>query len=747
MASAAPPPAPHSDRTDSAASPRARGRLTLPIETGMDDQVRELIDRLGADAVRNSDGTDLPGIVHELATRVYSTYFVGRGDNAWADAHPEAATRVYLMSERVGSAADGPLAIDLLAGWFDQQVRPDTACDTSRWWQVHDRTTGEALAASAWRLEPDGRTVVIGHARTGHVYTVDFLAEQVWDPTQMYNYLTNGWESDPSRVREKPFDVRDDATWAHVREHLSTWLATHPEVDVVRFTTFFYHFTLVYGPDARERFVDWFGYSASVSVPAMEAFEAEHGYALTAEDFVDEGYYNSPFRVPSRAFRDWIGFQHRFVTRRVRELTDAVHASGKEAMMFLGDNWIGTEPYGEHFTEAGLDAVVGSVGSGATCRMIADIPGVSYTEGRFLPYFFPDVFHPGGDPVAEANASWLEARRAIVRSPLDRIGYGGYLSLAVQHPDFIDRVEEIVAEFREIHDRVDGARPAAAPVRVGVLNAWGRLRSWMTHMVAHALWYRQTYSYLGVLESLAGLPLDVEFLSFDDVRAGVPEGIDVLVNAGAAGTAFSGGSAWDDASLVEAVNAFVAAGGGLIGVGEPSARPRDGVTFQLSDVLGVDREVGWGLSTARRLEVAPEHVVSTGLTRPLDVGEGTPDVVVTSPTTQVLDGSEGQVRLAVHPFGAGRAVYAAGLPYSAESSRLLLRTVLWAAHADDELDLWAPDDARTEIAHYPDQHLSLVINNSPDTVTTAVRLPATGGIEERVVTLEGGGRLWVSSGR
>ncbi len=62
-------------------------------------------------------------------------------------------------------------------------------------------------------------------------------------------------------------------------------------------------------------------------------------------------------------------------------------------MMFLGDHWIGTEPFGEYFKEVGLDAVVGSVGNGTTLRLISDIPGVKYTEGRFLPYFFPDVFH------------------------------------------------------------------------------------------------------------------------------------------------------------------------------------------------------------------------------------------------------------------------------------------------------------------------------------------------------------------
>jgi len=249
------------------------------------------------------------------------------------------------------------VSIDLLASWFADQVRPDTGCDVTHWWQAHDRTTGQELPATAWSIEADGRTVTVHEALAGHVYTVSFLAIQTWDPTQMYNYLTNGWDEDPTRVKEKPFDVRHEATWSHVRAHLSAWLTEHPEVDVVRFTTFFYHFTLVYGADATERFVDWFGYSASVSVPALEAFEEEYGYRLTAEDFVDAGYYNSPFRVPTRAFRDWINFQQRFVCSRVRELTDAVHAQGKEAMMFLGDNWIGTEPYGEHFATTGLDAV------------------------------------------------------------------------------------------------------------------------------------------------------------------------------------------------------------------------------------------------------------------------------------------------------------------------------------------------------------------------------------------------------
>lgn len=52
------------------------GRLTLPVQQGMDEQLRALLERFGADAVRNSDGTELPEIVKELATKVYATYFV-----------------------------------------------------------------------------------------------------------------------------------------------------------------------------------------------------------------------------------------------------------------------------------------------------------------------------------------------------------------------------------------------------------------------------------------------------------------------------------------------------------------------------------------------------------------------------------------------------------------------------------------------------------------------------------------------
>ena len=73
-----------------------------------------------------------------------------------------------------------------------------------------------------------------------------------------------------------------------------------------------------------------------------------------------------------------------------------------------------------------------------------------------MPYFFPDVFGEGGDPIGEAKDNWMKARRAILRSPLDRIGYGGYLKLASEWPGFIEEIQSVVGEFRQIHENMNG---------------------------------------------------------------------------------------------------------------------------------------------------------------------------------------------------------------------------------------------------------------------------------------------------
>lgn len=800
----------------------AEGRLTLPIETGIDEQILQAIERFKADAVRNSDGTELPELVKDLATKVYSTYFPARGHQEWALAHPDSWVHQFLMSAPRTALVDGPLEIDPLAGYFTHQFQPETACDLNKYWQVIDRTTGETLTGEQWQLvveDQNGQTdlaspplansvasqktkypaaparctsrpasatltetrVIIPEAKIGHEYTVDFLAKQIWDSTQMYNYITNDWQDDPARSKDLPYDVRREEVWAHMQEALDEWLVEHPEVDVVRFTTFFYHFTIVYDYAGREKFIEWFGYSASVSPEALEAFAAQYGYELTPEDFVDQGFYNNAFRSPTRRFLDWMDFQSAFVASRAAQMVEKTHKAGKEAMMFLGDNWIGMEPYGPHFPSIKLDAVVGSVGSAATCRMISDIPGVKYTEGRFLPYFFPDVFNDEGDPVGEANESWRSARRAIMRKPLDRIGYGGYLSLALKYPAFTNRMEEIITEFRAIHAGSAGQPPANAPIRVAILNAWGKRRSWMTHMVTHAQYYRQTHPWIGVLESLAGLPFDLQFLSFTEVMEDekILDNFQVIINVGAADTAFSGGPAWKNPALLTAIRAWVARGGGLIGVGQPTAlrQSQNGAStrfFQLADIFGVDEELGDGLSQRRpqtRLADSEKHfildgapVAPGGQTRllPNIVAENTRNVYAVDEGTLVLAGSQSGIDLAVNTYGRGRAVYYSGLPFDDTNAASLYRAILWAAGLENNLGnpddpLAYSSDPRVEVATYPQGENQgeqsgprektektgakiCAYNNSDETLTVHI----TGAGINQKLTLTGLAAVWLN---
>lgn len=690
------------------------GRVTLPIQDDLTVPVSDVIDAFGADAVRNSDGTWLPDDVADLGIDVYETYFPGRGDQEWARDHVDMCPQIFLTSARTPALADGPLDIDLMGGYLADQIRPNTTCERAKYWQVIDRTTGETLEPEGWRLiDGDTPIVRVDNACDGHVYQATFLAYQQWDPTQMYNYITNNWDEDPTRYKEIPYDIRHEAVWERAQERFAQWLEDHPDVTVVRFTTFFYHFTLVFNAERREQFVDWFGYTASVSPEAIEAFEAETGLSVTPEDFVQAGTHASSFVPPTPVFAAWIDFQSRFVRSRIAILTQMAHDAGKRAFMFLGDNWIGTEPYVPGFGECGIDGVAGSVGNAATCRMISDIPEVEVHEGRFLPYFFPDVFCAGGDPLGEANESWIAARRAILRRPLERIGYGGYLSLALEHPEFIARAQEICDEFRLLYDALGGKPAESAPVRVGVLNAWGAMRTWQTHMVAHALPYSFTDPYVGVLEALAGMRYDVTFLNFDDVRAGALDDLDVVINCGSAGDAFSGGEAWADPAISGALRRFVHAGGGLVGVGDPTAHPLGGAYFQLSDVFGVDRERGFTLSTDRYARSSEEHfLLADGPIDPEGL-KGVGHVAAIASDVVVLAGSPDKVGVSVREIGNGRAVYIAGLPYAARHTRLLDRALMWAASSESKWDhVGVADDPTVDVATVDDGSRLIVCNSS-----------------------------------
>lgn len=684
-----------------------RGRLTLPTDMDMVAETLELKERLGADALRDCDGTNMPEELLNQGAKVYSTYYTTRKDNAWAMANPDEIQQEYLISDRI-TARETSLSIELMRGFHTEQLKVNTIDNPKRWWEVIDRTTGEIVSPDKWSYDETTGAVIL-ESIPYHQYTVSFLAFLIWDPVHMYNFITNDWKDEEHQMT---YDVRQPKTQVYVKEKLKRWCEENPNVDVVRFTTFFHQFTLTFDDQKREKYVEWFGYSASVSPYILEQFEKWAGYPFRAEYIVDQGYHNSCFRVPSKEFRDYIEFQQIEVSKLAKELVDIVHSYGKEAMMFLGDHWIGTEPFGKYFENIGLDAVVGSVGDGVTMRMISDIKGAKYTEGRLLPYFFPDVFTEGGDPIGEAQDNWMKARRAILRSPLDRIGYGGYLKLAVEWPGFIEQIEKVVGEFRDIHNLTQGTKSHMAPFKVAILNCWGGIRRWMSNQVHHALWYREIYSYVGVIECLSGMPIDVEFINFEDVKNGIDPSIKVIINAGDADTSWSGAENWMDEQVVTTLRKFVDQGGGFIGVGEPTACQFQGRYFQLSDVLGVDRERGFSMSTDKYNTMNPEHFILEDIEGEVDFGEGKSRIYAQGDSYQILNMDGKYSRLVVNEYGKGRGVYFTGLPYSPQNCRILLRAIYYAAHMEDEMKKYYVSNVDTEVAAFAEVGKVVVINNS-----------------------------------
>ena len=65
------------------------GRLTLPTDADIIDETIRLKNLLGADALRDCDGTEMPEALLSEPVKKYATYYTTRKDNAWAMKHPE----------------------------------------------------------------------------------------------------------------------------------------------------------------------------------------------------------------------------------------------------------------------------------------------------------------------------------------------------------------------------------------------------------------------------------------------------------------------------------------------------------------------------------------------------------------------------------------------------------------------------------------------------------------------------------
>ncbi|MBR2288249.1 MAG: 1,3-beta-galactosyl-N-acetylhexosamine phosphorylase [Clostridia bacterium] len=705
-----------------------RGDFTLPGEAGYEQLTLSLAKTWGADMIRDSDGTKLSDEILQAGYGIYSTICIIRQHNAFAAEHPDSQQQVFLSSDPIVAEAD-TLVISPLAGFFDEQFVINDSEDALPYWQVWDRTAQKEVPRDHWSW--DGEHVTLQGITPWHEYTVSFLCWRIWEEINMYNHTTNHWTSEHLRQ----LDPRHPLAWEYLQKWLENWCQENPDTSVVRFTSLFYNFVWIFGNDMRlrNRFTDWASYDFTVSPAALKAFEEKYGYALTAEDFINQGKLQVTHMPPTRAKRDYMAFIQAFVAEKAKVLVDIVHRYGKKALVFYDDSWVGLEPYGPLFSSIGFDGIIKCIFSGFECRLCAGVPAGIH-EIRLHPYLFPvglgglPTFAEGGAPEKDALHYWSNARRALARECVDRIGLGGYLHLTEGYPAFVDTITRITEEFRAIKALQKEEKPYTLPITVGVLHTWGSLRSWT--LSGH---FHETYMHplIHINEALSGLPVKVVFLSFEDVENGKLDGVDVIINAGRAGDAWSGGEAWKSDLLVEKLTAFVHSGGALIGVNEPSATDGYPTFFRMAQVLGVDLDTGARVCHGKwAFEVEQES--------PIHLSESfapkKSHLYLTDGKACVLRAADGIPQVTLHRFGKGLGIYLSDFEVSPENNRMLLDLLL-LTRKDAAPAHYLSSNPLVEIAAYPEHRKLILLNNSESAQETTIALPE-GSVTVSLLPLE-----------
>lgn len=667
---------------------KRQGDFTLPGEAGYEELTLKLAEKWGADVIRDSDGTVLSKEILNAGYEIYSTICLIRGHNEWAKEHMETVQQTFLMTEPVTAEKDG-ISIFLMKDFFEEQFKINDTPESLKYWQVFDRTTNREVPKSMWEYKKETQEVAIRGCVPWHQYTVNFLSYRIWEEISMYNHVTNNWEKE----HLIPVDPRYPEVQNYLKNWLKDWCKSHPDTDVVRFTSMFYNFVWIWGSKEknRNRFTDWGSYDFTVSLRALQDFEKIHGFSMKSEDFINQGKFHVTHMPPDKKKRIWMSFIQSFVLDFGRELIDIVHQYGKKAYVFYDDSWVGIEPYNGRFCEFGFDGIIKCVFSGYEVRMCAGVPADTH-EIRLHPYLFPvglggkPTFTEGGNPEKDVMEYWVSVRRALMRQSVERIGLGGYLHLTEDFPEFQDAVEKIADDFREIRQLHKEGKPYTIPGKVAVLHSWGSMRPWT--LSGH---FHETYMHdlIHVNEALSGLPLEVEFLNFEEILKCDLQEYKVIINAGREGDAWSGGKNWND-EVTALLTKWVAEGGTFIGINEPSAVPGYHQHFRMAHVLGVDYDKG--------------DYVCHGKKRIWG------HLFLTDESSEIQKVQDGKEIYVTHNFGKGKGIYLSFYEYSLQNAEFLFRLICSGCGQPEVIN----GRYNTECAYFPEARKVIIVNNTEE---------------------------------
>ena len=420
-------------------------------------------------------------------------------------------------------------------------------------------------------------------------------------------------------------------------------------------------------------------------------------------------------------------FVQNFVADFAAELVQIVHDASKKAYMFYDDSWVGSEPYSESFARIGFDGIIKCVFSAYEARMCADVPGVETHELRLHPYLFPTgltgepVFAAGGDPVTPAKQYWTAVRRALLRRCADRIGLGGYLHLTQNFPDFCDYIETLADEFRKIKALHRGGASYALPVKISVLTHWGKLRSWTCGGHYHE---HPDLDLINLLESVAGLPVQTEFIDFAQLKNGDFTG-NVLLVAGLKNSAYGGGSEWNDVKTYESAAKFVHGGGALICVNEASETDGFSTNLRLAPLLGIDLDRGDFNCRGKYPAAAEREEISVG------TFTGKKEAFIFAPDVRILKNAEARAgeektfAVAARHVGKGYATYVSSYKHTPENAAALLSLLLRLRNLS-AAENYLSDNPYVDCAYFEKEKKLALANVSGISQSARISLPGGG---------------------
>lgn len=695
---------------------KTKGRFTLPGESGYEALTLELAERWGADVIRDSDGTELSDEIKMAGYDIYSTVCVIRDHNMWAKENKDKLQQAFLKTESKMATEDS-LKIYLLEDYFSEQFEVNASEESKAYWQVFDRTNNTEVDVANWFYDEKEGCIIIKSPLKWHYYSVNFLAYRIWEEISMYNHVTNDWN--------KEHLMQIDPRYPEVQDYLLKWMRKwceeHKDTNVVRFTSMFYNFVWIWGSDVRKRnhFTDWGSYDFTVSTLALQEFEKQYGYPMTSEDFINQGKLNVSHVPANHKKKDWMEFTNEFVISFGRKMIDIVHEYGKKAYVFYDDSWVGIEPYNGRFEEFGFDGIIKCVFNGYEVRLCAGVPAQTH-EIRLHPYLFPTglggapTFSEGGNPTADAKLYWSRVRRALLREKVDRIGLGGYLHLLEGYPEFIDYIENLSDEFREIIRLHEEENVYTEKVKVAVLHTWGKLRSWTLSGHFHET---DKLDLIHINEALSGFPVDVAFIDFQDVKEGNITEYQVIINAGTEESAWSGGVAWDE-EVVEKLTEWTWNGGTFVGVNEPAAVSGYEHRIRMAHVLGVDIDRGerichgkWMFNVESNNQIIEEGISFNGKEQ-IYLSDKKALVFATD--------SNGLPTVVSNKFGKGKGIYFSEFKTTPENNRVLYNVLRSAAK---EPFLCVSDNCTVECHWFSKASKVVVVNNSEHMQEAKVKTP------------------------